>query len=179
MKEPENELILVIGGAGSGKSEFAENLCRSRKMQHYIYLATMEAQDAESKKRIARHRRMRAGKSFETLEKPFRLEEIVIPEHAGVLLECLSNLAANEMFSAGGRSDISGRQLSDSVLEVSQQADCMVVVTNQVFSDGFRYDTMTQQYQKILGEANCLLAEKADAVYEVVCGIPICLKGLA
>lgn len=174
-----HELILVIGGAGSGKSEFAENLCRSRKADHYIYLATMQADDTESRKRIARHRRMRAGKSFETVEKSVRLEELVMPEHAGVLLECLSNLAANEMFSAGGRPENTGRVLFDSVMSVGRQADCLVVVTNQVFSDGIQYDTMTQQYQRELGIANRLLAEQAKQVYEVVCGIPICLKDSA
>ena len=66
-------LILVSGGAGSGKSEFAEGLVTSSGLGQRVYLATMRVWDAESVRRVERHRQMRAGKGFETLECPENL----------------------------------------------------------------------------------------------------------
>ena len=53
----------------------------------------------------------------------------------------------------------------------------LVIVTNDIFSDGVTYDPETELYRKILGEVNLEAAAMADYVYEVVCGIPICVKG--
>lgn len=89
---------LIIGDSGSGKSAIAETLIVSYGASRRYYIATMSASDAESQRRIARHRRMRDGKGFETLECPTDLATAV-PDAAGdILLECLSNLVANEMF---------------------------------------------------------------------------------
>ena len=60
--------ILITGGSGSGKSEFAEAQILRLSREKRIYLATMKCFDEESKKRIARHRKMRAEKQFETVE---------------------------------------------------------------------------------------------------------------
>ena len=70
-------VIFVIGGSGSGKSEFAENLAVELQRQDagkLVYIATMEPLDEESKKRIRRHQDMRAGKGFETRERYTHLE---------------------------------------------------------------------------------------------------------
>ena len=80
--------ILVIGGAASGKSAFAESLaCKGASPR--VYVATMQSVDTECEKRIARHRQMRAGKGFTTLECPSELENADIWGKT-VLLECLS-----------------------------------------------------------------------------------------
>ena len=95
-------LSVIIGGAGSGKSAFAEDLvCRLPGQR--LYIATMTAKDAESLRRIAKHREARAGRGFQTLERGLNLAGAVecgdgIPKRANVLLEDLSNLLANEMF---------------------------------------------------------------------------------
>ena len=57
-------LILVSGGSGSGKSAFAEDLITASGLETKIYVATMQAWDAEGEARVARHRAMRAGKGF-------------------------------------------------------------------------------------------------------------------
>ncbi len=62
----------------------------------------MQAFDEESHRRIRRHRHMRAGKGFETIERYTELDELLIPKDCVVLLECMSNLVANEMFQEGG-----------------------------------------------------------------------------
>ena len=76
-------LILVSGGAASGKSAFAEELLVKGGAAPRIYLATMELRDAESRERAQRHRRMRAGKDFITVERPLDLAGLEIPEGCG------------------------------------------------------------------------------------------------
>lgn len=90
---------LVVGGAASGKSEYAEQLIlRAGALPRY-YVATMEPFGAEARARIARHRVLRAQKRFETIECPVGLSRVLLPARGAALLECLSNLAANELYS--------------------------------------------------------------------------------
>jgi hypothetical protein len=102
-------LTLVIGGAGSGKSAFAESLVLSLPGKR-IYLASMLARDAESKRRVERHRAQRRGKGFETLERGLDLEHADIPEGTNLLLEDLSNLLANELYEPAGGGAEGGEQ---------------------------------------------------------------------
>ena len=95
-------LVVVTGGSGSGKSAFAEDRVLSFGESRRIYIATMQAFDEESHRRIRRHRRMRSGKGFETIERYTELDELILPKNCVVLLECMSNLVANEMFREDG-----------------------------------------------------------------------------
>lgn len=171
-------LSIIIGGAGSGKSAFAEELvCRMPGQR--LYIATMTARDSESLQRIARHREARTGKEFQTLERGFDLEGAVvsenrIPKRANALLEDLSNLLANEMFHPeGGGADAVRRGLR----ALSAQCENLTVVTNEIFSDGSRYEGTTDLYLRNLALLNRELAQEADLVAEVVCGLPNVLKG--
>lgn len=166
-------LELIIGGSGSGKSEFAEARCMELKSKGRIYLATMEPMDSESFSRIGRHRQLREGKGFRTLECFHHLEELSIPADSTVLLECMSNLTANEMFSPKGRPTDTAEVILRGMKRLWRQARHLVVVTNQVFSDGITYDAETTRYLRTLGEINARIAARADAVWEVVHGIPI------
>lgn len=169
-------LILVIGGSGSGKSEYAEQRCVRFETGQKTYIATMEPYDEESFARIARHQRMRSGKGFDTLECYTHLEDADIPENGTVLLECMSNLVANEMFSPAGRKEDCVSLILRGVKRMAQQAEHTVIVTNQVFSDGIVYDKETENYLKYLGEINLRIAAFADEVIEVVHGIPVWVK---
>ena len=95
-------MAVVTGGSGSGKSAFAEDKILSLGQGKRFYIATMHPYDEESYKRVERHRKMRAGKGFETVECYTGLENLEFPQDAIVLLECMSNLAANEMFEESG-----------------------------------------------------------------------------
>lgn len=184
-------MILITGGSGSGKSAYGEERILSLPGKKRVYLATMIPWDEECKNKIARHRLMRAEKSFETIEKYRDIQEVSIPEHSTVLLECLSNLTANEMFGSGNRGqkeaeaygetrkktpEAVGEKIADGVKKINSLADNLVVITNEVFSDGTEYDEETERYRKALGRANCILSEVADEVVEVVWGIPVKLK---
>lgn len=169
-------LILVSGGSASGKSEFAESLVTSSGLERRIYLATMQVWDQESVRRVERHRQMRSGKGFETVECPTGLADAVLPSGCAVLLEDLSNLCANEYFSPGGKEVTLDRVLSG-LSRAADQAELLVVVTNELFSDGMDYDPVTLDYLSVLGELNRRAAAMAGQVYEVVCGIPVAWKG--
>lgn len=169
-------LTVVIGGSGSGKSAFAEQKILSFGEKKRYYLATMEIFDEESRKRVEKHRRMRADKKFETIECPTHLEDVEVTEGSVVLLECMSNLVANEIFSPGGRKNDTERVILDGIRRLMEAAEEIVVVTNSVFSDGYEYDIETKGYLECLGKVNAGMASLADEVYEVVCGIPIPIK---
>ena len=170
-------LGLIIGGSGSGKSAIAETLIVSYGASRRYYIATMSASDAESQRRIARHRRMRDGKGFETLECPTDLATAV-PDAAGdILLECLSNLVANEMFLAGESREDTVCKVMGGIDALCRNNDHVIIVTNNVFEDGISYPRETEAYIACLGELNRRLAEAADLVIEAQAGIPTALKG--
>ncbi len=161
-------VTLVLGGAGSGKSQIAEDI--TLKMGgKTLYIATMEGKSAEAKKRIARHAALRAGKGFDTLEKEHDLHEASVGGYQTIILECLSNLLANEMF---GQNTLDPAKHILAGFEKLKNKN-LIIVSNNIFDDGFDYG----DYQRFLGELNCSLAKMADNVIEVVAGIPICLKG--
>ncbi len=194
-------ITLIIGGSGSGKSEFAEeyvshlagNAKEGRAMLYY--LATMHADDEESRRRIGRHRQMRKGKGFETIEMPVRIERSLSmmenPENGKrkdverfVLLECLSNLAANEMFD--GWTDVRDgwhdpgavkQRVLKGLFDLDEKSKHLVIVSNLIFDDGVEYDTVTTEYIRFLAELNIAVAKKAQTVIEVVMGLPNVLKG--
>ena len=171
-------LSIIIGGSGSGKSAFAEELvCRLPGRR--LYIATMTARDPESLQRIEKHRRARAGHEFDTLERGMDLAGAAesgreLPAGANVLLEDLSNLLANEMFRPEGGGVGAVRV---GIKTLAAQCENLTVVTNEIFSDGGRYDGMTELYLRNLALLNRELAREADLVTEVVCGLPNVLKG--
>lgn len=167
-------LSLIIGGSGSGKSAFAEALC-CRLNGPRLYLAAMIAVDGESREKIEKHRRQRSGMHFETLECPFCLEQAEIPEGSNALLEDLSNLLANELFSpSGGGAEAVRRGLRKARTICAN----LTVVTNEVFSDGADVGDGTEVFLRELARLNRELAAQADLVVEVVCGLPNVLKGV-
>ena len=166
-------MTLVIGGAASGKSCFAEEWVM-RLPGKRIYLATMEALDAESEARIARHRLLRAGRGFETLERSLDLSHCAVPDRANVLLEDLPNLLANEMFRPGGGGEAAALE---GVAALRSRSENLTVVTGELFSGGAQYSPETLAYLKALAHVNRALAAAAESVVELVCGVPNILKG--
>ncbi|MEF9939511.1 MAG: bifunctional adenosylcobinamide kinase/adenosylcobinamide-phosphate guanylyltransferase [Clostridium sp.] len=167
---------VITGGSGSGKSEYAEQLVMSMGIDLRIYLATMMVWDEEGKKRVERHRRMRAEKNFKTVECYTNLADAdfgVKDEKPVVLLECMSNLVANEYYRVGS-------QAADEIIRgincLQKKCIHLIIVTNEVFSDGAEYSRETREYIELLGKVNQYLGRKADTMTEVVYGIPIKIK---
>lgn len=178
-------MTLVMGGSGSGKSAWAEAYTVSLSSGKKYYLATMQVTDAESAGKAERHRRLRAGKGFVTIEQPRDIAQAAgrmtgeKREERTALLECMSNLTANEMFS--GAVPAGAEQTAEKILReidcLQRQLTHLIIVTNNVFEDGREYDETTMEYIRALGLVNEGLAARADTVAEVVVGIPLFLKG--
>ncbi len=163
---------LVVGGSASGKSEYAEQHMLSLPGDR-VYIATMDAWDEESRKRVEKHRKMRAGRGFFTIECPTDLASAPIPKGSNCLLEDLDNLVANETFSEAGKGP-------DAVLKgighVLEYCEDLTVVAGELFSGGSAYLDDTVPYLKTLARINRELAARADHVVEVVCGLPNPIK---
>ena len=195
-------MILINGGSSSGKSAFAETLiveqakkeevmaeaagksmrggARKTDLRHQpsFYLATMIAWDEECRERIRKHRKMREKKNFMTIECPVDLSKAEVPARSRCLLECVSNLAANEMYRRDMEDPENGamERILEGIRMIRKNADFLVVVTNDVSGDQGPYSEETEAYRKLLGGINCALAREADEVYEVICGEPVMVK---
>jgi len=166
---------LVIGGGASGKSEYAEELFSALEGTKY-YIATMMPYGEDSLARIEKHRKARRDRGFCTVEHYTDLSGLCLPSRGAVLLECLGNLTANELFYEHSDEKSAAKTVLRGVEELSKQSEDLVVVTNEVFSDGIVYDDDTLAYIRTLGLINRELARRFDRVIEVVCGIPVALK---
>lgn len=188
-------LHIVYGGSASGKSSHAESFAMSLQGEgRLLYIATMYPYkwntteiDPETMQRIERHRAMRADKGFDTVECYRHVEHIVAKRQDVLLLECMSNLLANEMYlepDSNAGSDMAetmspvSNKIVQALIDLSTRVQELVIVTNDVFSDGgsLTYDESTREYVKNLAEINCALAREAATVTEVVCGIPVIVK---
>lgn len=188
-------LHIVYGGSASGKSSYAESFAMSLQGEgRLLYIATMYPYkwntteiDPETMQRIERHRAMRADKGFDTVECYRHVEHIVAKRQDVLLLECMSNLLANEMYlepDSNAGSDMAetmspvSNKIVQALINLSTRVQDVVIVTNDVFSDGgsLTYDESTREYVKNLAEINCALAREAATVTEVVCGIPVIVK---
>ena len=173
-------MCVLTGGAASGKSAHAERiLCAHAAPHSRLYVATMQPFGPAAQRRIARHQALRAGKGFQSAERYTDLAGFAPDKwYEGVLLECMANLLANELFSPDGAGP--GRAAAailDGVDHLRARCDTLVVVTNEIFSDGQAYPPETEQYIALLGQINRALVRRADAAAESVCGILLPLKG--
>lgn len=165
-------MVLVTGGSKSGKSSFAEMLARRLASGlPLIYVATMQVWGEEEQAIVRRHQQAREGKGFIVLEQARKLASLALPEAAVLLLEDVPNLLANEMFGGQGP-----QQAVSGIGSLAARCRHLVLVTNQVGSDGCSYPTETESYIQALGHINCQLAAQSDCLVEVVCGLPLVLK---
>lgn len=185
---------VVTGGSGSGKSEFAEQLVlkQSKDGERRIYIATMQPSGDGVDARIRRHRAQRAGRGFVTVERYTDIGGLDLKDIPGlsdgrmkpvVLLECVSNLVANEFFQegfpeSGGKmyGEKVCRHVISGIRGLAEKCGNLVAVTNEIFSDGLCYGDLTDSYIRCMGLVNQRLSECAGTVYEVVYSIPVLRK---
>lgn len=176
----EKEVILVLGGARSGKSAFAQRLA-SERGERVLFVATGTAMDEEMRRRIDAHRRSRP-ESWLTLEAP-RGVASEIREHAGevdvVLLDCLTFLVANLMERSGEGDDMDAME-QEVVAELAQVMEqcpgTLIIVSNEVGMGLVPVYPSGRAYRDLLGRANQFVAERADTAYFMIAGIPQLLK---
>lgn len=171
-------LALVMGGSGSGKSAYGEDLAVSLAGLRHYYLATMIGEDDECAARIARHQAQRREKGFLTVECSRNLHTVRLAPESVVFLDCLSNLTANELFQETPPAD-GVVHIWRGLEQLWHMQRHLVIVSNTVFHDGVCYDASMDYYLSVLGRLNHCLASQADLVVEVVYGLPVVQKGAA
>lgn len=176
---------LVIGGSGSGKSAYAEKkICSLAGKEPLYYIATMLPFGEETGARIQKHRNMREGKGFITKEwysgisRKIQSSDFVNSQkQVNALLECVSNLTANEIYSEGKSATETICSVCGGIEKLNSCCRNLVVVTNDVFADSVSYTSEMIRFKKILGEINRILAQKADRVTEIIWGCERVIKG--
>ncbi|WP_243370359.1 bifunctional adenosylcobinamide kinase/adenosylcobinamide-phosphate guanylyltransferase [Geotalea sp. SG265] len=172
-----SRIILVTGGARSGKSRIAEGIA-SGFGEPLGYVATSLAGDGEMAERIARHR-SRRGSQWQTMEEPLRLKEVILG-HDGyfkaMLVDCITLWLSNLLLAHND----SGRVL-DEVRDLAAAMPALVtpliLVTNEVGEGIVPENVLARAFRDLAGEANQILATAADEVHMAVCGLPLKLKG--
>lgn len=172
-------LSLVIGGARSGKSRFAQSLCSD--VARVVYVATARVEDSEMAERIRRHRESRPP-HWLTLEEPLAIAS-ALDRHAGacdiVLLDCLTIWLSN--FCWEHREETSAAIETMALLEVERFAAASltsnaVVVTNEVGCGLVPEAPVGRLFRDLQGFVNQRVASAADWVYQIVAGIPLTIK---
>jgi adenosylcobinamide kinase/adenosylcobinamide-phosphate guanylyltransferase len=195
------KFILILGGARSGKSTFAQSLAK-RPKESVLFVATGEPLDEEMASRIEEHKRMRP-KDWRTLEIATKVGQRLqdqIKDADVVLLDCLTLLVSN-ILTKEDRTPLSSPltgedegegEIAVAIPEAEKQVmaemedliDCIdkhecnfIVVSNEVGSGLVPENKLGRVYRDLLGKANQLLAHHASEVYFMVSGIPVKIKG--
>ncbi len=174
------ELILILGGARSGKSSHAEKLALELAGPDVLYIATAQAFDDEMRSRIAAHRAARPT-GWRTLEAPsLRTAAIGLPRV--VLLDCLTLLASNAILALGDTPSAQEAEAAvdaevSALLAAYREGDATwIVVSNEVGLGLVPPYPLGRIYRDALGRANQCLAAAADRVLFMVAGLPLTIK---
>ena len=189
------KLILLLGGARSGKSTFAEQKAREWGGDSVLYVATSESKDDEMRQRVIKHRAARPS-AWITLEAPRAVARAIGAAHsdaAVILIDCITFLVSNYLMAASEPAeDPFGPPSSDpfdEAIENAVRADVnaladyahthevsMLIVSNEVGMGLVPAYDLGRAYRDLLGRANQDLARQADEVYLLVAGLPWKLK---
>lgn len=178
------ELVLILGGARSGKSTYAEKLALELGGPDVLYIATAQAFDEEMRARIAAHRAARP-QGWRTLEAPSLLAAS-LAEAAGparvVLLDCLTLLASNAVLTLGEEPSAQAAEAAvdaeiSALLAACRESNATwIVVSNEVGLGLVPPYPLGRAYRDALGRANQRLAEAVDRVLFMVAGLPLTVK---
>jgi adenosylcobinamide kinase/adenosylcobinamide-phosphate guanylyltransferase len=173
MTTPLPRLTLVIGGARSGKSHFAESLATAQPAP-WVYVATAEAHDDEMADRIAHHQRRRA-EGWSTIEAPHDLAGVVLAPHPGasvLLVDCLTLWLTNVMLGGG---DVEAEQAR--LLDALASATVPVIaVSNEVGMGIVPDNALARAFRDAQGRLNAAVARQADRAVLMAAGLPLTLK---
>ncbi|MCW3099687.1 MAG: adenosylcobinamide kinase/adenosylcobinamide-phosphate guanylyltransferase [Chthonomonadaceae bacterium] len=180
------KLVLVTGGARSGKSRFAQQRAEMAAREQgakVLFIATAEESDDEMAARISRHRHDRPA-DWTTIETPLEAAAQIVA-HSGefsfILLDCLTLFVSNHLLAAG---DIAPEEIEAAVdraiaalLDAARSGPATVlIVTNEVGMGLHPMSALGRLFQDIAGRANQQVAAAADEVVFMVSGLPLVLK---
>jgi adenosylcobinamide kinase/adenosylcobinamide-phosphate guanylyltransferase len=174
---------LIIGGARSGKSRFAQEMAL-KAGGAVLFVATAEAGDEEMKQRIAEHRRARPS-TWETLEVTTHIGRQIagnIGRAQTVIIDCITLLVNNifqqhdeEVDAAVMEKEVTA-EIGELIEGMGRVAANFIVVSNEVGLGLVPADRVSRLYRDLLGKANRMLAQHADEVILMVAGIPVAVK---
>jgi adenosylcobinamide kinase/adenosylcobinamide-phosphate guanylyltransferase len=136
--------------------------------------------DAEDKERISRHRQEREGWGFETIEagRDILAATQACDEHGTFLLDSVTALLANEMFTPDGRVELDAyKKVTDDLTKLLDRVRDIIIVSDFIYSDAFLYDELTEAYRRSLAYIDRRVAALCDVVLEVSSGNYIIHKG--
>ena len=168
-------LIFITGGARSGKSSFAVKLA-AQLSKKVIFIATAEALDKEMKDRIKKHQRWRQ-RSWKTVEEPGDIDKILSElrkKYSLVLLDCLTLLISNWLLS--GKKAVF-KDVRSLLRAARERESPTIIVSNEVGMGIVPDNELGRRFRDIAGRVNQVVAKEADAVYFLVSGLPIKIKG--
>ncbi|MEW9122150.1 MAG: bifunctional adenosylcobinamide kinase/adenosylcobinamide-phosphate guanylyltransferase [Thermotaleaceae bacterium] len=186
----DNKIILVTGGARSGKSSYAESLAKDA-LGNTAYLATAIAFDQGMKDRIKKHKESRPGEwtTYEAYRDIYQLIPEIAKSHSTLLLDCMTIMVTNLMFDHEPMDwDTVSHEEIDKIeegikiqikklLEACREQDLkLIVVTNEVGMSIVPENRLSRIFRDMAGRMNQIIAQEADEVYLVVCGLPIKIK---
>ena len=168
-------IVLVLGGARSGKSRLAERLAEDHGGNAVTYIATAEVRDEEMAERVAQHRQDRPS-TWQTIEEPRHVAAALAKaEHATVLLDCLTLLSTNLLL---GSDEQTAHEEIDRMVDVAlHRRGTLIVVSNEVGNGIVPVNALARQFRDLQGVLNRRIAEAADTVLLVVAGQSLTLKG--
>ena len=184
------KLILVTGGARSGKSTYAENLAKAT-INGVMYIATSIPFDDEMKERVKKHRARRPT-NWGTFEGYMDLKRVFLEKEIPfqtILLDCITIMVTNLMFEFGGfhvenLDEEEINKIEDRILgEITEFLDVAnlntetsILVTNEVGFGIVPDNKLSRIFRDLSGRVNQYIASRADEVYLIVCGLPMKIK---
>lgn len=185
-----SKVILVTGGARSGKSSFAEQLCKDRN-NNTAYIATSIPFDDEMKDRVKKHKESRpqSWKTYEIYKDIYSIIEDISKSHKTVILDCVTLLVNNLMFTHdidienATQDEINElekyikEQVNKLIEEIRKTELYFVAVTNELGMAVVPANKLSRVYTDIVGRINQQIAAQSDEVYFVVSSIPMKIKG--
>ena len=184
-----SNIILVTGGARSGKSSFAESLCKNQN-NRIAYIATSIAFDDEMKNRVKKHQesRPKEWKTYEIYKDIYSIIDEIGEKHDTVIMDCVTLMVNNLMFTYGIDVDkATSKELDELENYIRDQIEKLldavkktnlyfVIVSNEIGMGIVPANKLSRIYSDFVGRENQLIGKYSDEVYFVVSGIPMKVK---
>ncbi|PHV70982.1 bifunctional adenosylcobinamide kinase/adenosylcobinamide-phosphate guanylyltransferase [Sporanaerobium hydrogeniformans] len=184
-----SKIVLVTGGARSGKSTYAEQLCKEQN-NSTAYIATSVPFDDDFRERVKKHQQSRPNHwtTYEVYEDIYKQIGEIGKKHETVILDCVTLMVNNLMFKENidydtcSQEDIDQlekhikEQVAKLIEEIEKTSLYFVAVTNEIGLSPVADNRLTRIYTDIIGRVNQQFAKSAREVYLVVSGIPVCIK---